>query len=380
MSEYQYYEFQAVDRPLTDKEMKELRTYSTRARITSTSFVNDYSWGSFKGDEDKWMEKYFDAFLYLANWGTHILKLRLPSSLLDPDTARQYCDGESAFVREKDGKVILSLVSDNEEGEWVDDEDENHLSALISVRAELANGDLRTLYLGWLLRAQNDEFDEEDTEPPVPAGLGQLSASLKNLAEFLRIDTDLLHVAAQASAPMSDTGPQPSEVRQWIAQLPITEKDDALARLVVDGDRTVVAQLLQQYRRERCGNMAPASLAGRTVGELLRAAEAQAEDRRRIAAEKRSQEAAHRQREAAIAREKHLDAITGREPQLWSQVETLVAAKQPKSYDLAIKILMDIRALDDRNKNGNFLSRIDEFRQTHIRKPALIERLKKAGL
>ncbi len=40
MSEYQYYEFQAIDRPLTVKEMTELRSYSTRARITATSFIN----------------------------------------------------------------------------------------------------------------------------------------------------------------------------------------------------------------------------------------------------------------------------------------------------------------------------------------------------
>jgi hypothetical protein len=63
MSEYQYYEFQAIDRPLTSKEMAELRSYSTRARISTTSFINDYSWGSFKGDEDGWMEKYFDTLL-----------------------------------------------------------------------------------------------------------------------------------------------------------------------------------------------------------------------------------------------------------------------------------------------------------------------------
>jgi hypothetical protein len=99
MSEYQYYEFRAIDRPLNPKEMAELRSYSTPARITTTSFVNDYSWGSFKGDEDAWMEKYFDAFLYLANWGTHVLKLRLPSRLLDAKTARQYCAGERAWVR-----------------------------------------------------------------------------------------------------------------------------------------------------------------------------------------------------------------------------------------------------------------------------------------
>jgi hypothetical protein len=42
MSEYQYYEFQAVDRPLTAGEQQELRALSTRGRITLTSFVNSY--------------------------------------------------------------------------------------------------------------------------------------------------------------------------------------------------------------------------------------------------------------------------------------------------------------------------------------------------
>ena len=71
MSEYQYYEFQAIDRPLTEKEMRELRSYSTRARITPTSFVNDYSWGSFKGNKDAWMEKYLMSSSTLPT-GEHI--------------------------------------------------------------------------------------------------------------------------------------------------------------------------------------------------------------------------------------------------------------------------------------------------------------------
>jgi len=189
VSEYQYYEFRAIDRPPTTKEMAELRSYSSRARITPTSFTNDYAWGSFKGNNDVWMEKYFDAFLYLANWGSHVLKLRLPSKLLNPETARQYFGGESASVHEVADKVILSLVSEDEEGgEWV--EGEGQLSSLISVRSELVRGDLRVLYLGWLLRVQTGELDDNDLEPPVPPGLGQLSASLGNLAEFLRIDRE----------------------------------------------------------------------------------------------------------------------------------------------------------------------------------------------
>ena len=107
MSEYQYYEFQAIDRRLSTREMAELRSFSTRARITPTSFVNDYQWGDFKGDEDAWMEKYFDAFLYFANWGTRVLKLRLSSRLLDSATARLYCVAESASKREHDHHLQL---------------------------------------------------------------------------------------------------------------------------------------------------------------------------------------------------------------------------------------------------------------------------------
>lgn len=38
MSEYQYDEFRAIDRPLTKEEMGEIRAITTRARITPTQF------------------------------------------------------------------------------------------------------------------------------------------------------------------------------------------------------------------------------------------------------------------------------------------------------------------------------------------------------
>ena len=67
MSEYQYYEFQAVDRPLSSKEMATLRSYSTRARITPASFVNDYSWGTSRAMRTPGWNGISTPF-YLANW------------------------------------------------------------------------------------------------------------------------------------------------------------------------------------------------------------------------------------------------------------------------------------------------------------------------
>lgn len=63
MSEYQYYDFRAMDRALTRPEMAELRSISSRAVITSTSFTNHYEWGDLKANPLKLLERYFDAFV-----------------------------------------------------------------------------------------------------------------------------------------------------------------------------------------------------------------------------------------------------------------------------------------------------------------------------
>jgi hypothetical protein len=56
MSEYQYYEFLAVDRPLGEHEMGELRSVSSRAEITPTHFSNEYHYGDLKADPRKLLE------------------------------------------------------------------------------------------------------------------------------------------------------------------------------------------------------------------------------------------------------------------------------------------------------------------------------------
>jgi len=379
MSEYQYFEFQAVDRPLGEKEMRELRSYSTRAHITPTSFVNEYNWGDFKGDADEWMGKYFDAFLYFANWGTRILKLRLPSRLLDPETAKNYCCGESAYISIKSDKVILNFAAEDIETFDLYDDDFT-LASLLPVRAELDKGDLRALYLGWLLCVQNGEFDDDEQEPPVPPGLGQLSTSLKNLVDFLSIDDHLLHIAAQASSPMREMNIKRKDVKKWVANLPGQEKDQILTDLIIENNFSIVIELLQRFISERPDTPDSDSAIRRKVGDLLQAAEAYTEERERIEAEKRAEAKARREREAVIAREKYLDGLAGKENKLWDKIEELIATKQPKKYDLAIEKLIDLRDLDQRSKSSDFRERLDSIRQKHARKPSLIQRFNKAGL
>ncbi len=187
MSEYQYYDFKAIDRALTKTEMASLRSISTRAVITSTSFTNHYEWGDLKADPLKLLAAYFDAFVYVANWGTREFYLRLPQELVDSKQLKAMLPGKTANMRSSGKFVIVAFESEVElDDDW--DDGTGWMGSLISLRADLLRGDFRCLYLGWLSYVENGEHSGDALEPPVPAGLRELSAPLDSLIEFLGIN------------------------------------------------------------------------------------------------------------------------------------------------------------------------------------------------
>jgi hypothetical protein len=380
VSEYQYYEFAAVDRPLTTREQADLRSLSIRADITATSFVNTYEWGNFKGDPRKLMEKYFDAHLYLANWGTREVMLRLPNRVLDPARVADYCVGDSASAWTTGKHVIICLNREDEDGtdEW-DLDGHGLLASIIGVRAGLAAGDLRLLYLGWLRCVQAGELADDEPEPPVPAGLGTLDAPLTAVTEFLCIDRDLLTAAAVGSPPAKTDEPTTAQLRTWVLRLPAREKDTILSDLIT-GDSHLRSQLLRRYRDAHSTDAATTT-APRTAEELLATAAHLRDERERRDAEQRERDRARRERSAAAARQRHLDTLAVDQPAAWQQVDELIATKKPREYDTAVQLLADLRDLGEREGDtAPFRQRLAELRAVHARKPSLLERLELAGL
>jgi len=313
--------------------------------------------------------------------GIRTFKLRLPARLLSAETTKVYCDGNFFASRRKGDHVVLTFNLEEEPGdEW--EEGAGQLTALLAVRTDLARGDRRALYLGWLLGVLQGACDSDMLEPPVPPGLGQLSASLDSLVEFLHIDRDLVAVAAEASGSSSDGRPEVADIAAWLATQPAGSKDEWLARLVLGVDPALPAEMLQLYLARRTPSSGPieGSNVSRTAGELLRSAEARRVERTRIAAEKSAAEKARRAREAAAVRAQHLDSLAGREPQLWRKIEDLVATRLPKDYDETVRLLVDLRDLSARGDSNGFQTRLDGFRSAHARKPSLLTRLKQAGL
>jgi hypothetical protein len=386
VSEYQYYEFRALDRRLTAEQQQRLRSLSSRAEISATRFTNEYSFGDFRGDPGRLLEEYFDAYLYAANWGTRELAFRLPRALLDAKTARRYCDEEHrAWTTETTEHVIVRFRWDDDEGgDWI--KGDGLLDPLLAARSELAAGDTRLLYLGWLLKVQlggldgdDDENLEDEVEPPVPAGLKELSDSLASVAEFLKIDDDLIRVAAQASGPLvpiSDDG-----IADWVTALSASEKDKLLTMVAEGEGAQVEALLVRRFRQEtRPADTATAS-PGRTAGELLAGAEARRAAREEAEARAREEARARQAAEQAAAYERHLEKLAGRKDEAWQQVEKLTMFSKPKEYDQATQLLRDLHVIARREDDiAAFTARVRDLRTRYAKRPSLMERFDEAGL
>ncbi|HEY0969567.1 MAG TPA: hypothetical protein VGE02_01180 [Gemmatimonadales bacterium] len=370
MSEYQWYEFVALDRPLSAKQMAELRAISTRAEITSTRFWNEYQWGDLKTDPTRLLARYFDAHLYFANWGTRRFMLRLPVERVDERALRAYFPrGGPATITRASAHIVLDFVSDTENPEdawW----QPASLASLTPLRASLLEGDLSAAYIAWLLAVQWEEVDDDAPEPDVPAGVAAPSAPLAALAEFLRIDPDLLQAAAEGCR---SERVEPAALRRWIAGLSETEKDRWLVRAL---ERPVGAELLASYRTQHAS--APDG-AHRTVGELRARAELARRDRAREAAKRRARERAA----AATARARQLVALEERQDAEWVELEGLVGAPKvkPSVYEDIVRRLAALRELAVmRGTEAAFRARLGVLLDRYGSKATFLRRVQEAGL
>lgn len=385
MSEYQYYEFLAMDRPLTKAQQAEVRALSTRATISSTGFTNEYQWGDFSGNPARMMERYYDAHLYYANWGTRRVMLRLPASVVSAATVERYLvDGRVDYWVSGEN-IIIDLTSEEEEEFWEEDVDRT-LAAIAGVRTELASGDLRPLYLAWLAaygawerdESAFEDDDEDEQEPHLPPGLGDLTAAQQALADFLRLGPDLLAIAAQASPAVTQAPNDPRALAARISALPATRKDAFLLRVARNDGARVRLELLHDAAGQR---PEAASEGERTVGALLDAAAVHRQAHEEREAAQRAREEALREQDRKRARERHLDDLARTQPEAWARVEALISTTRPRDYDEAVALLCDLQTLSYRDDQANaFTEAFTKLRERHLTKPSLIKRFDKAAL
>jgi hypothetical protein len=370
MSEYQYYEWQTIDHPLSSNEREAVSRLSSHMdTVASTQAIVTYSWGDFKYDPRQVLLKYFDAHLYMANWGTRRLLFRFPKSVIDSRAIRPYCREEFLALELKGNCYILEFSLDDEEPiyEWL--EAEGMLGKMIPIREQIMQGDYRALYLSWLkaVSVENVEEDNAETEPPIPAGLSKLNSSHQAFIEFFELDPHLVKAAAKTSPSLQPESNAP--LIQALAQLSRQECENFLRQVLNNEPQVRIA--LQKRLKQLAGTQ-PVSTGKkpRQAGNLFKEA-------KRLEQETLSQQKA----EAEQRRIQELLELAGREEATWRWIESLIGQKQAGPYDKAIKLLVDLRDLAIyQNRLLQFQERFLTIREKYNNRSTLMERFNRARL
>ncbi len=386
MAEYQFYQFQTVNRALSRGEQIEINTWSSRADVTPVSATFIYNYGSFKHDPEKCLLDYFDMMLYVANYGCRRLMFRFPAELVDFKAMKSYVwksndDYEHTLsVYKKEKYVVVDMAENVEEGYdfWV--EGEGILPTLAQIWIDIANGNYACLYLAWAHFASyfqegrtdmEDDGDDSDevlmTEPRVPIGMKQPSGAVEMFMEFWGISDDLRTAAAQNSPVEQNRSA--TDLEQSLGNLSQEEKTTFLARFLRDEPhlRTALVKRLQEISDTPT---APASDNRRSLRALLEVETSVKEQR--IEREKR---------EAVEKRRLQLEIMKNREGAMWEAVWANALKKTGSSYEHAVNELKDLRDLADYNGTRTlFEEKIAEIRAHCSRSTAFMERLRGAKL
>ena len=372
MDEYQYYEFQAIDRPLDEADRKALGKLSTRARITRTSLTVHYDWGDFKGDPNELMRRWFDAHVYVGYGSGRRLMIRIPKRLIGRGRLESVLRGSGiADIIDSEENLILDVFCEIEPTEYEDwDDGAGWMAALAPLRGELLAGDMRMAYMLWLWGVETGRVPDDEQEP-LP-GIGPLSGGLEALAEFLEMGADLVEAAAATPANSAAGQPSPKAVRATVTAIPETEKALLLQRLA-EGDPHVVAEV---QKRVRDAVSAKARPERRAVAELLARAEEIGKAREAAEARRREEERLEQKRRDEQLRRALLDYLRRRGPNVWREIEAEIDKRVHTSYDRAARLIFDLRDLAKEDGTlADFSNRVNVLRARHDRKTAFLRRL-----
>ncbi len=391
MSEYQYYEFRALERPLSKPEQTELRSCSSRATITSSRFVNEYHWGDLKADPEAWMRRYFDAHLYFANWGSSSLMLRLPLSALDKTMLAEFVrptlsDAGSGFADALElistaEHLVLAWRFNDDSGycdRFCDEEGAEWLDRLIPLRDELLGGDTRPLYLGWLARVCAGELGDEDVEPPLPAGLASLTLAQQALVEYLQLDLDWLAAIAQASPALQDPCSEDEEAALWLAEQTPEALSASVALLLAGRAQEAQQAVRQAYLVWQSARRPGAdALPRRTLAQIHTGIEQAREQRLTREAEEHAAKMARQK----AAREAHLVKLAARSAQVWQDIDASLQRGSGVGYDQAPQLIVELHdALKHVDQEAEFQLWLLKLMQVHGARKAWVARLEQAGL
>lgn len=169
MSEYQYHEFCSISEPLSSDAREEMLSLSSRAKVGTHGAQYVYNYGDFRGEPEALLVKYFDAYFYIANWGSLQLGFKYLAKDIDAAELEKFCKEDFITCTSHDKYVVLSIDYHTEDGfcGWIDGE--GMLPELLPLYHQIKSGDYQ------LLDILASAYDEETGIHPIDASNANLS-------------------------------------------------------------------------------------------------------------------------------------------------------------------------------------------------------------
>jgi len=299
--------------------------------------------------------------------------IRLPKRLIDQSRLDDFVsEVDEVEVHGSGENLIVDIAFNSEESGYnyeYQEDGSGWLGSLAPLRSDLLSGDLRLFYFLWLTAVERGLLADH-CEEPLP-GIGPLSTPLMAFAEFFGIDQDLVRAAAASPATGDRSFSFAEASRIVIESIPEDGKTALLLRLA-NGDPHVGAEIRNQIRaawEDTEGQR-------RTVSEIRKRASAVREQRKAETARRKEAERLRKEQEAARAQRARVESMKRRGTRVWGEVEREIGYTNPSSYDRAVGLLVDLRALA--RENGSevaFAKQVESIRERHARKRAFIQRL-----
>jgi len=167
---------------------------------------------------------------------------------------------------------------------------------------------------------------------------------------------------------------------EWAETVPEREAREYLLAVLHGENRKAERQIRSRYHdfvRLHATGERESGVRRRTISEIRALVREARKERERQEALERERKKRERERK----RREHLKEAAGRFPHWWKQAEAYAEEQKASSYDLARDILVDLRdAYAQEGRQEEFVTRLQSFTSRYTRRPALMRRLKDAGL
>jgi len=160
MSEYQYYEFCNTNKPMSVEVRQEMKSLSSRSKLTTHGASYVYNYGDFRGDPEALLIKYFDIYFYVSNWGTLQLMFKYKTNQVNLGNLKPYLIDNVVECKDVGEYTILILEINDEDGGWGWIEGEEMLGELLPLYEEIKMGNYNVLVLFAIINATYNQADQ----------------------------------------------------------------------------------------------------------------------------------------------------------------------------------------------------------------------------